>query len=54
MSDPVPEIRLLAVRASERLKINAALFTISEFELKDPVVPPLPICSVPALIVVVP
>jgi hypothetical protein len=41
------------VIASLRLKVSVALFVTAPVP-SVPVVPPLPICSVPALIVVVP
>jgi hypothetical protein len=52
VSDPVPLIAPLKARSSLRLNVSAALLTISP--TIDPVGPPLPICSVPPLIVVPP
>jgi hypothetical protein len=49
---PVPEIVLPNVKASERLTAKVPLFTTSP--TIDPLVPPLPSCSVPLAIVVPP
>jgi hypothetical protein len=51
-TNPDPLIRLLSVRLSLRLNTNTPLFTIPQLRL--PVVPPFPICNVPALIVTAP
>ena len=53
VTDPVPEIALLTVIASLRLKARAAS-SVTLPEPKEPLVPPLPIRSVPAVIVVAP
>ena len=52
---PGPLIAIIWVRLPERLKIRLALFTIEGKldQFSDPVVPPLPICNVPSLIVMV-
>ena len=49
---PVPEMTPAKVRASARLKISVPLLVT--LPVIEPVVPPLPICRVPALIVVPP
>ena len=49
---PVPEMFPPNVTLLVRLKTNAPLFVTSP--AIDPVVPPLPICNVPAAIVVPP
>ena len=49
---PLPEMTPAYVRASERLTISAALLAMLPAML--PEVPPVPMLSVPALIVVVP
>jgi hypothetical protein len=51
---PVPEIMVDTVRASLRLIANVPLLLMPLVEEIAPLVPPAPICSVPALIVVVP
>jgi len=48
----VPEIEAGTVNESERLKIKVPLLTMM-IEDKDPVVPPLPICNVAPLAMVV-
>ena len=50
---PVPLMALATVTASLRLKLSAALL-VTDPPPKVPDVAPLPICSVPALMVVVP
>lgn len=52
---PVPEITALTVRSLEasRLRTSAALL-VTEPEPSVPVAPPLPICKVPAVTVVMP
>ena len=50
---PVPLIAFATVIASLRLNANVPLLTTAPVP-SDPVVPPLPICNVPVLIVVVP
>ena len=50
---PVPEITLAIEMSSDRLKINEALLTTLPAP-NVPLVPPLPICSAPAEMVVVP
>ncbi len=50
---PVPEITFVTVIVSERLKASVALFVTLPAP-SEPDVPPSPIRSVPALIVVVP
>ena len=50
---PVPVMFCPSVNASLRLMRRAALFVMVPLP-SVPVVPPLPTCSVPALIVVVP
>ena len=52
-SEPVPDTTLLSVKASDRLIANDALFVTLPVP-SEPVAPPSPICSVPALIVVPP
>ena len=42
------------VKVFERLKVSVPLFTIALDDEREPVVPPTPICRVPAEIVVVP
>ena len=58
MSEPVPLMTLLKsvpwVMVSLRLKASAPLLTMLLLVEREPVVPPLPIWSVPALIVVAP
>jgi hypothetical protein len=49
---PAPEIRLAKVNVSERLTAKMPLLTTSP--ASEPLVPPLPSCKVPALIVVGP
>jgi hypothetical protein len=51
-TDPVPEMALLKVAWLERLKTSALLLTM--LPVIEPVVVPLPSCSVPPLIVVPP
>ena len=51
---PVPEIMVDTVRASLRLMANVPLLVMPLVEEIAPLVPPAPICSVPALIVVAP
>jgi hypothetical protein len=52
---PVPEITFANKIESERLKASVPLFTIAAVLVPNvPAVPPLPICRVPPLIVVVP
>ena len=53
VTEPVPEIALATDRALVRLKSKAALLTTLP-EPSDPVVPVLPICKAPPLMVVVP
>jgi hypothetical protein len=53
VSAPVPLIALATVNESLRLNVSVELFTTAPVP-RVPVVPPLPICNVPALIVVVP
>ena len=50
---PVPEMALATVNASDRLKARTLLLTTAPVP-RAPVVPPLPMPSVPAEIVVVP
>jgi len=50
---PVPEIALLIVRLPVRLKANVELLVMLAVP-SEPVEPPLPICSVPELIVASP
>ena len=50
---PVPEIALATVKAFDRLTLRAALLMTAP-EPSVPVVPPVPTCSVPPLMVVVP
>ena len=52
VSDPVPETMPAKVTLSERLKTNVPLFVT--LPMIEPDVPPLPICRVPALMVVPP
>jgi hypothetical protein len=52
LTDPAPEMTPSKVSASERLKASAALLVT--LPMMEPLVPPLPSCSVPALIVVPP
>ena len=58
ISDPVPLMTLLKsvpwVMVSLRLKASAPLLTMLLLVESEPVVPPLPIWSVPALMFVVP
>ena len=51
---PVPEIRLATVKLLLRLKIKAPLLVTDPVPPIAPVVPPEPICKVPAERVVVP
>jgi hypothetical protein len=51
---PVPEMILESVIESLRLKTSVPLLVIALLEEMEPVVPPVPIWSVPALMVVVP
>ena len=54
VSVPLPLMTPATVSASLRLKISVPPLTTSGPAPSVPVVPPLPICSVPALIVVAP
>ena len=51
---PVPEMTPVYVEALERLNCNVALFVMWELFEIEPVVPPAPMESVPALMVVMP
>jgi hypothetical protein len=53
VTEPAPEIALPTVIASLRLNASAAL-SVTLPEPKEPLVPPLPICNVPAVMVVAP
>ena len=52
VSVPVPLITPAYVTLSDRFQTKAALFTMSA--VTEPDVPPLPICTVPALLVILP
>ena len=54
VSVPVPVMFWLIVMASERLMVRLPLSVMPLLDAILPVVPPLPICKVPELMVVVP
>ena len=53
LTAPAPEMALATVTSSERLMARVALFATAPVP-SAPVVPPSPICKVPALMVVAP
>src|SRR6185295_7959096 len=54
LNEPLPEMTPPYVWESERLKASVAPFEIETFPATEPLVPPLPNCKVPALMVVLP